>query len=110
MSQENESTPPQQIPEMGQPEGDNHANKITLPVTEYINPYATLEKEPDIEVGSENTVHDELESEPDNGLNFIGHLDEIRSRLLISVVVLLVVVELVVVVVVGLVSSLNLAT
>ncbi len=91
MSQENESTPPQQIPEGGQQGSNDQANNISLPVTKYISPYTTLEKEPEIESDSENGSNEEREPESDNGLNFMGHLDEIRSRLIISVVVLLVV-------------------
>ena len=91
MSQENESTPPQQIPEGSLKSNDDHANKISLPVTEFITPYATLEKEPDIETGNENTGNEENESEADNGLNFMEHLDEIRSRLIKSLIALIIV-------------------
>ena len=76
MSEEKESLPSPELPE-GRP--NRSADEIMAP-------YAPVKKDPD----DRNTIAT-TESEPEHGMNFMGHLEEIRSRLIKSAVALVLV-------------------
>ena len=87
MSEEKESVPSPELPEGGPnnspDEGGIEKKKRDA---EYGTTYDPVIKDPDIT--SDNEVS---ESEPDSGMNFMGHLEEIRSRLVKSAIALVVV-------------------
>ncbi len=99
MNEENQSTPPEQIPGDVLQQGvadDNAAKSDSEAIADYMTPYAPLEKDAGDEADQEipEKTPTEPESEPESGMNFMGHLDEIRARLIKSVVALIVVTAL----------------
>jgi len=78
MNQENESIKSPPLPE------ENSENR-TDSAEEYIMPYPPLAEVSADEAGNIEPA----EPESENGLNFIGHLDEVRSRLIKSAIALL---------------------
>lgn len=78
MNQENESIKSPPLPE------ENSENR-TDAAEEYIMPYPPLAEASADEAGTIEPA----EPESENGLNFIGHLDEVRSRLIKSAIALL---------------------
>jgi sec-independent protein translocase protein TatC len=87
MIEENESIPSPQFPEGGGKSGADDAGiqKAQTPV-EIVIPYAPVEQDSDNESTLETT-----EPEPEGGMNFMAHLEEIRSRLIKSVIALVLV-------------------
>ncbi len=92
MSQENESTPSPQIPEEGPQGGTDDA--ASTQHSKYMTPYAPLEKGAEDEAIPEKSDDAQREAEPEGALNFMGHLEEIRSRLIQTTIALLVVTSL----------------
>ena len=87
MSEENESIPSPELPE-GSPKrsADESVIQKHQKADEYITPYEPVLTDPDH--SSDNEVN---ASESGNGMNFMGHLEEIRSRLIKSAIALVVV-------------------
>ncbi len=96
MSQENESTPSPQIPESNPQEcGDDAAAKGHSGADKkYMTPYAPLVTNEGFDASQEKRDEAPSESEPDGSLNFMEHLEEIRSRLIKTTIALLVVTAL----------------
>ncbi|MCX6179181.1 MAG: twin-arginine translocase subunit TatC [Chlorobiales bacterium] len=87
MIEENESIPSPQLPEGGGNIGaDDAAIQKTQTPVEIVMPYAPVEHDSE----DESTL-DTTESEPEGGMNFMAHLEEIRSRLIKSVIALVLV-------------------
>jgi sec-independent protein translocase protein TatC len=87
MIEENESIPSPQLPEGGGNIGaDGAAIQKTHTPVEIVMPYAPVEHDSE----DESTL-DTTESEPESGMNFMAHLEEIRSRLIKSVIALVLV-------------------
>ena len=83
MSEEKESIPSPELPEGSTDESLIQKDKSA---SENVTPYEPVITDPD------HTSDNEMsESESGSGMNFMGHLEEIRSRLIKSVIVLVVV-------------------
>ena len=87
MSEEKESIPSPELPEgSSNISADETGIQSHQTTAEYVTPYDPVIKAPDVNDDNELT-----ESESETGMNFMGHLEEIRSRLFKSVIVLVIV-------------------
>ena len=96
MSPENESTPSPQIPEESLPGGTDDAASAqhSSAGATYMTPYTPFEKGDEDKTVLENSENAPGEDETEGSLNFMDHLEEIRSRLIKTTIALLVVTSL----------------
>jgi len=85
MNEEKESIPSPQLPGSSPDSSpDRAAIQKAQPHSEQMTTYDPVKKDPDDDTNNET-------GEPDSGMNFMGHLEEIRSRLIKSAIALVLV-------------------